>query len=176
MLTCPRTVLSLLIGVVVISSAHADGGTLHFTGQRHGYQITVFTSPTPLRTGLIDVSVLVQETATGKIRTNVPVTVHAYPLNHPAAAIGGSATPEAATNKLFQAIVLNLPEPGEWHIQVMVQGSDPPLPIELEVVVAGAMPSWVDLSLWIGWPAVAVVLFGIHQWLVHRRLLSLKRP
>lgn len=174
MTICNQAVLSLLTGVVVISSAHADGGTLQFTGQRHGYQISIFTSPTPLRTGSVDVSVLVQETATGKIRTDVPISVRAFPLHHPESAIGGSATHEAATNKLFQAIILDLPEPGKWRLQVTVQ--EAPAPIELEVEVAGALPSWVDLSLWIGWPALAVVLFAIHQWLVHRRLLAPKRP
>jgi hypothetical protein len=43
------------------SSAMADGGALRFSGRRGDRLIAVFTTPTPLRAGLTDLSVLVQE-------------------------------------------------------------------------------------------------------------------
>jgi hypothetical protein len=30
-------------------------------------------------------------------------------------------------------------------------------------------PQWLAISLWIGWPFLAIVCFAIHQRLVHRR-------
>ena len=36
-------------------------------GKRGGYQITVFTAPTPFRAGLVDISALVQDATTGDL-------------------------------------------------------------------------------------------------------------
>ena len=49
--------------------ARADGGTLCLLERANGYQVAVFTSPTPLRAGPVDISVLVQDTST---REQVP--------------------------------------------------------------------------------------------------------
>ena len=60
----PLLVVCLLCGGTN-RSAHADGGQVRLT-QRHGdMQITVFTSPSPLRAGPVDVSVCIQDAATG---------------------------------------------------------------------------------------------------------------
>jgi hypothetical protein len=147
----------------------ADGGTVRFSQRRDGYQVTVFTSPTPLRAGFVDISVFVQDATTGKPLTDVPVQVHAQPVGDPQRKVSAPATTEAATNKLFRAAQFELPEPGQWRVEVVVQGYDQPTAIDFEVAVAKAVPSWVNLSLWIGWPFAAVLLFGIHQVLVRRQ-------
>ncbi|HEV3259998.1 MAG TPA: hypothetical protein VG013_24230, partial [Gemmataceae bacterium] len=46
------------------SMAMADGGAIRLSEQKGDYQITVFTAPTPLRAGPVDVSVLIQNAAT----------------------------------------------------------------------------------------------------------------
>ena len=46
------------------SVARADGGVVRLRQRAGGYQIAVFTSPTPIRAGPVDVSVLVQDAAT----------------------------------------------------------------------------------------------------------------
>jgi hypothetical protein len=40
------------------------------------------------------------------------------------------------------------------------------------VEVAEALPAWIDLGMWIGWPFAVMVLFAIHQVLIRRRLRS----
>ena len=45
--------------------AIADGGSMRLSGKKGGYQITVFTAPTPFRAGPVDISVLVQDASTG---------------------------------------------------------------------------------------------------------------
>jgi hypothetical protein len=133
-----------------------------------GYQIAVFTSPTPLRAGPVDVSVLVQDAATGECVPEVRVTVRL-------AARGGGrdlefpATGETATNKLFLAAEFRLPEPGWWDVTVAVEGPHGPAHVRFGVRADEPPPRWVDLWPWFGWPALAVALFGVHRVLVRRR-------
>src|SRR6516162_6763505 len=94
-----------LCHLVTLSPCHvrADGGTVRLCERAGGYQIAVFTSPTPFRAGPVDVSVLVQDAATGECVPEARVTVclkaaeAGHVLEYP-------ATVEAATNKLFRAV------------------------------------------------------------------------
>ncbi len=62
-----RSQLILIIGLTLWldlganSAVFGDGGAVRFSGQQGDWRITVFTSPTPLRAGPVDVSVLVQD-------------------------------------------------------------------------------------------------------------------
>src|SRR5215469_9783232 len=101
-----------IIGLLIVSSfilhpssfVKADGGAVRLREQAGAYQVTVFTSPTPFRAGPVDVSVLVQDAATGECvpeaRVSVRLTARGTGdmLEYP-------ATREAATNKLFHAAV-----------------------------------------------------------------------
>ena len=93
---------------------------MRLSGKKGGYQITVFTAPTPFRAGPVDISVLVQDASTGDPLTQVRVTVR---MTKPGGlALEYPATTEAATNKLFHAAQFELPEPGRWEMQVQVEG------------------------------------------------------
>jgi hypothetical protein len=148
----------------------ADGGTMRFSKQAGNYRITLFTSPTFLRAGMVDFSVLVQLADSDQPVLDVPVTVHVYPENDPQRRQGGLATTAAATNKLFQAILLELPEPGRWHVEVAVGEATS---VETALEIGPPMPAWLDLGLWIGWPALAILLFALHQYFV--RAVTVKK-
>src|SRR5437016_191900 len=96
------------------SFLRADGCTVRLSEKKGNYQITVFTAPTPLRAGPVDVSVLVQEAATGELAPEVQVTIKAVRRGSPGVVIHHPATTEAATNKLYHAAIFDLPEPG-WY-------------------------------------------------------------
>jgi hypothetical protein len=153
----------IVVLLLVPGLTRADGGTIRFSRQTGGYRITLFTLPTSLRAGVVDFSVLVQSADSAQPLLDVPVTVHVYPENHRQQRRGGQATTAAATNKLFQAIPLELSEPGRWHVEVVV-GADSRVETVLEI--GPPMPAWLDLGLWIGWPALAILLFAVHQYLV----------
>src|SRR6266403_1773002 len=97
-----------MIGLLLVSSfilhpssfLRADGGTVRLSEQKGNYRITVFTSPTVLRAGPVDISVLVQEAATGELASGVQVTIKAVWHGSPGVALHHPATNEAATNKL----------------------------------------------------------------------------
>jgi hypothetical protein len=136
-------------------------------GRAGAYQVTVFTSPTPFRAGPVDVSVLVQDAATGECLPEARVTLHLTArgtgdvLEYP-------ATAEAATNKLFHAAVFQLPEPGWWDVEVTVEGPQGPAVLRFEARADEPLPRWLELWPWFAWPALAVALFGLHQVLVRR--------
>ncbi len=158
-----------LLLAATASLARGDGGTLRFSERRGDRQISVFTSPTPLRAGPVDVSVLVQAADSGATPSEEPITVHAWPIQHAQARTSAPATTEAATNKLLRAAQLEFSEPGTWRIEVTMPGSTNGPPIGFDVEVAEPPPAWLDLGLWIGWPLLAIGLFAVHQWLDHRR-------
>ena len=157
------------------SPAFGDGGTVRLSEQQAGYRITVFSAPTPFRAGPVDVSVLVQDAATGATIPDVRVRVWMTPRGRPTEALDNRATTEAATNKLFQAAVFELPAPGWWDVEITVEGTKGSARVAFEVEAAAALPRWLTLWPWLCWPAVAVLLFCIHQWLVRRRLRP-RRP
>jgi hypothetical protein len=170
-------VVGLIVGWVFLGTwcarAGADGGSMLLSGTIGVYRITVLAAPTPFRAGPVDISVLVQDSLTGEPMPDAQVTVRmTRPGPH---ALEYSATREAATNKLFRAAQFELPEPGRWDVQVQVEGSHGPEPglgpvvIRGEVEAAQRLPRWQEIWPWIGWPALAIVLFGIHQVSERRR-------
>jgi hypothetical protein len=155
-------------------TARADGGTVRLSERRGGYQITVFTAPTPFRAGPVDISVLVQDAATGEPLPQTRVTIRATPRGRPEDAIRFPATTEPATNKLFQAAVFDLPEPGWWEVEVAVEGTRGPTQMKFDLEAAEPLPQWLTLWPWFTWPALAILLFAIHQRLVRRRPWSFR--
>src|SRR5437588_2731753 len=100
--------------------ARADGGTVRRSERAGGYQVTVFTAPTPFRAGPVDISVLVQDALTGEPLSQTRVTVRMTKPDQ--LALEYPATPEAATNKLLHAAQFELPHPGRWNMEVQVEG------------------------------------------------------
>jgi hypothetical protein len=151
------------------SSVRADGGTVRLSQRLGDYRITVFTEPTPVRAGPVDVSVLVQDARTGQPMPQVRVTVQATPRDRSTDPILHLATSEAATNKLFRAALFEIPQPGWWDVEVAIEGEHGPARARFEVEAAEAAPHWLALWPWLGWPALVIFLFGIHQVLLRKK-------
>jgi hypothetical protein len=150
------------------SVARADGGFVRLSERVGGYQITAFTSPTPLRAGPVDISVLIQDAATGEWAAGARVAVRVTAPEN-GAFIESPATAEVATNKLMRAAVFELPNSGRWRVEIAVDGAHGPASVHFEMDAAEATPRWLDLWPWFTWPALAVGLFSVHQALVRRR-------
>src|SRR5262245_49790826 len=159
-------------------AARADGGVPRLSERAGSYRVSVFTSPTPFRAGSVDVSVLVQEADSGALVPEVQVTVSAAPRGRPGTFVSNSATTEAAANKLYRAAVFELPEPGWWEIEVAIEGGRGSAHVRFALEAADRPPVWWTLAPWVGWPALVVGLFTVHQLLVRRksRLAELRRP
>lgn len=150
-------------------AVRADGGTLRLSERQGGYRIAVFTAPTPFRAGPVDVSVFIQDATTRAPVADARVTVRAAPRGRPDEAFHQPATTAAATNKLFRAAVFALPEPGWWEMEIVIEGTRGTARAAFSVEAAGPPPRWLTLLPWVSWPAVAILLFCIHQRLVRRK-------
>jgi hypothetical protein len=146
----------------------ADGGTIRLSEQKGGYRITVFTEPTPLRAGPVDISVLVQDASTGEPAPEIQVTIKASSRDSPAV-VSHPATTEAATNKLFYAAVFDLPEPGRYALEVSVTGARGEARVHFDLEAAEPLPPYLAEWPWFGWPILVILLFLIHLILVRRR-------
>ena len=76
--------LVLLGAMMSIALAHArqtrgDGGFLRLCERSGPYQVAVFTSPTPLRVGPVDFSVLLQDAATGTVLSDARIVFRIMP-------------------------------------------------------------------------------------------------
>jgi hypothetical protein len=166
----PILVFLLLSSLILhpASLAFADGGAVRLRERAGGYQVTVFTAPTPLRAGPVDVSVLVLDAATGEYVPGARVTVR-LTARRTGAVLQYPATAAAATNKLFYAAVFELPEPGWWDIHVDIEGPQGLAYVQFGVEADSPPPRWLELWPWYAWPALAVALFSLHKVLVRRR-------
>jgi hypothetical protein len=157
------------------SLARADGGAVRLCQRAGGYQIAVFTSPTPLRAGPVDVSVLVQDAATEECVPEAQVTVclkatgDGPPLECP-------ATTAAATNRLFHAAVFELPKAGRWDVEVAVEGPHGWALLRFGIEADGPAPRWLEFWPWFTWPALVVALFGLHQVMFRQRPVCVTVP
>jgi len=137
------------------------------SGKKGNFLITVFSAPTPFRAGPVDISVLVQDALSGEPVATMQVTLRMTQPGQPA--LECEATAEAATNKLLRAAQFELPEPGRWQMEVRIEGPEGVSVMNGEVEAAERLPRWRELWPWIGWPAIALALIGIHEALAGRR-------
>lgn len=116
--------LFALMALTLAPPLLANGGTVRISRADVGpYLVSVFTSPTPLRTGEIDVSVLVQD-ATAETVLDVPVIVAAVPVDADGRPVRMEATRQQATNKLFKAAKFDVRGEGVWEVRVRIGGPE----------------------------------------------------
>jgi hypothetical protein len=160
--------------------ALADGGTLRISERYKDFQVSVFTSPAVLRCGPIDISVLVQEPTTGKVRTDIPVTIQLQQAdsadhNRTPIVLEQAATTTIATNKLFRAAIFDVMEPGNWQVTILLNENSSGQPLTdshlsptFTLAISPPPPAWLALAPWIAWPFAAIALFFVHQRLASR--------
>lgn len=162
-------VLSLTCGAA--TAALGDGGQVRVSKVQGERRITVFTSPNPLRAGPLDVSIFIQDAATGRAVDTFVATVTLVPRDGSCAPLRVRATADQATNKLFRAAQAAVPTPGRWDVRVEYAETGATAPVELGFVmeVAPPLPRWLSVWPWFAWPAGAILLFVVHRVLVARR-------
>lgn len=164
-----RLVLLLAAALLAFSSrAQADGGLVALHQEAGPFVVTVFTAPGPLRAGPVDISVLVQDRASGQPVLDGEVLVR---LKSPGAITPAErATREAAQNKLLYCALINLPEAGQWELEVTIKQGNEKASILGQVSAAARTPFllsyWRSLSL----PPIVIAVFALNQWLRRRAL------
>jgi len=188
--TCVRLqicIATALLATFVPRYAKGDGGIIRLRGTQGAFSVTVFTSPEAVANGLADLSVLVQESKSGKVVLDADVRLTVSPPNGlvttqadelcglPTAAtrlpdeidnpVSVRATRQQASNKLLYAAPLELSAPGNWKLRLLVsRGSDTAqfdcvLPVTLSPGKLAGL--WPYLSL----PPLVVAPSAVNQWL-----------
>jgi hypothetical protein len=158
------------IGIVVLvclvqlaGDARGDGGTVRLSERAGVYLLTVFTAPTPLRAGPVDISVLVQDARTGRPASVDEVVLRLHQSGERDGALQQAATREQATDRLLHAAKFDLPAAGRWQAEVCVRGPGGEVVRMFEFQAGEPLPRWAELWVWIFLPVVPVVLFLVHQ-------------
>ena len=150
-----------------IIQAHADGGAVQFEKSAGPFIVTVFTMPTPLRAGPVDLSLMVQSRDNHQPVLDCQAIVQLR--KEGATTIRSAATHEAAQNKLLYAAPVKVPESGLWELEVAIKHGDDSINVAGEITVAPSNPVllvyWRSLAL----PPLFISLFAVNQWLKRRR-------
>jgi len=149
------------LAALLPGSTLANGGQVRIDRQRVGaYDVTVTSSPSPLRVGLVDISVLLQRPETDEPVLDARLLVMAEPLDggdpieHP-------ATQDQATEPNYYAAEFEIPSEGTWRFTVLVDGPEGQGQASFEAAVAGE--SIVQRAGWVIW-VVAGILGAVVLW------------
>jgi cytochrome c oxidase assembly factor CtaG len=155
----------LLMGIRPAWGHH--GGEVRLMEKAGPFVITVFSDPTPLRVGPVDISVMVQDGDSGRPILDAEVTVRLQERGTGGPPIITQATRQNATNKLLYAALVNLPAPGLWGLQVTTQYQEQAA--DVTCMVTAAAPRSTLRSRW-PYAALLSAMIGsvaLHHW--HRR-------
>ena len=170
-ITAKSVALALLSGVIasflLINHAKADGGTVQFTKSSGPFAITVFTTPSPLRAGPVDISLMIQSSDDQQPLLDCVAEIQVRKEGE--SSITSTATHEAAQNKLFYAAQLVIPEAGVWEVEALIRHGEDSAKISGPISLAASNP--VVLGYWrsLALPPIFISLFALNQWLKRPR-------
>ena len=160
--------VALLLVLAVAAPALADGGLVRISQPAGPWMVTVFSSPTPLRAGPLDLSVLVRDPVADRSVLDAEVHVSLYEVEG-SRAVHASATHAEATNKLLYAALLDLPAPGHWEARLLIRRGEQTAELSFPFEAAPPLPPWRAYWFYFALPAVGIGLYALHQWLVLHR-------
>jgi hypothetical protein len=155
----------------------ADGGTLQFHKEAGPFDVTLFSSPTPLRAGRADLSVMVQKTADRSSVQDAKVMLRLKKSERGnVEEVIAPATQANATNKLLYAANVNLPSAGTWRVEVEVSANGVAASASGELTV---LPPQAPAATYWGYFALVpfvILLFVFNRWLKRTRTLHPRVP
>ena len=163
----PRRVV-VALALLVATPALGDGGAVQVRQAEGPFVVTIFTAPTPLRAGAVDISVLVQTGDGNQPVLDAEVLVTLTSSSDGTATIHVAATRQQATNKLLYATPVHLPFAGSWDLHVTVRREQEVAEVGSQVAVAPALPPLLSHWPYLAFPPAAILVFTVHQWLRSR--------
>ena len=165
--------LRLISLLALATLAFADGGKVQFQRKAGAFNITLFSTPTPVRAGRADFSVMVQKSGTETPVLDADVRLHLIKREaNSIAEVSAPARHEQATNKLLYAAPVDLNTTGKWRVEISVQNASESALVTGEIEVLPPEP-----PLLAHWPYFAVlpvlaILFAVNQVLKRRRAVN----
>jgi hypothetical protein len=151
----------------------ADGGKIQFQRKAGAFNVTLFSTPSPVRVGRADFSVMVQNAADQSSILDADVRIHL--VRHDSRSISEVSAParhEQATNKLLYAAQMDLNTAAKYRVEISVQNSRDSALVTGDIDVLPPEPPL--LAHWPYFAALPLValLFAINQRLKRRRLAA----
>lgn len=154
------------IAFVLLAAAallKADGGIVQFRREAGLFVITLFSTPSPLRAGPADLSVLVESARSQTPVLDASVTLQLRDAH--GTVVNAPATHAQATNKLLYAALPVIPNAGDWTVRVNVARGGETSTVAGTIQVLAASPALIHY-----WPYFAIVpcavgLFALNQYL-----------
>jgi hypothetical protein len=155
---------SLLLSILLLALpiiVHGDGGRVQLQQKADSFLITVFAAPAPLRAGQVDISVLIQNFENDQPVLDAQVQI--ILRGESGMTVRAEATRAEAKNKLLYATMLNLPESGQWQIEVEVKRGAKNSKVAGFLVVSPAWPLFLSHWRLLVLPPFAIALFILNQ-------------
>ena len=160
----------LLLAALVVAwpvAARADGGVVRLNERAGPFVVTVFTAPSPVSVGPVDVSVMVQEATDA--RPVLDARVSLVFRGEDGSGLAAEATREQAQNQFLYAAPVDLPSPGRWDLQVTVERGPDSVTVATAIPVDPPAPPLLSYWPYLALPPFAIALFAVHQRSRHRR-------
>jgi hypothetical protein len=170
----------VLSGPARTAQAHG-GGTLQLTNAAAGpYRVSAWTQPDPARAGTLHLSIAVSaappgsaelaevgaaESEAGDVVLDAAVRVQVQPLDGAGETLTAQASRQDSANKFLYEADMELPDAGQWRVEVQVEG---PAGVGVAGFDLQVLPAPANPLAALGWPLWAglglVVALGV--WLV----------
>ena len=177
-----RSLFAILLWVISCATLHADGGRVLAEKQAGSYRVVLFADPTPLRAGLADLSLFLEDSGKGGPVLDAEVNFSLIKLSRPTPELAwkgigcvtpGQAVPAAqghSGNGLLYSAMLGIPEPGLWQLGVTISRAGRTDFVSFELPVDRALP---PMLTW--WPVVALMPLGILLYIWRGYILKKRR-
>ena len=158
----------MALWICYAGTSQADGGRVLAEKTAVGYRLVLFGSPSPLRAGIIHLSIFLEQAYKPSPVLDSLVHFRLNKLSRPTPELAwrgsGCVTPGQAVsatqghsgNKLLYSAVLGIPEPGLWKLGVSISREGQTDLVSFELPVDRALP---PVLTW--WPVVALMPLGI---------------
>ena len=160
--------VTAVVAVLAQAPALADGGTVQMRQEAGGLVITVFTSPTPLSSGPVDISVLLQnrDGLEPVLDANVSLVLSS---DDSEIVFQAPPTREQARNKLLYAAPATFSKPGMWRMALTVERDGKDTRVAGILKVDPAPEKAASYVGYIAFPPVMIGLFLVRERLIRRR-------
>lgn len=146
---------------------------MQLRGESGPFVITLFSSPSPLRSGPADLSVLVESVENHSAILDADVSIELRQRNGGEEAV--KASHAAATNKLLYAALPDIPNAGTWAVTIRVRRDKAEGLVRGNIEVLPAPPA--VFAYWLYFAAVpcCIGLFILHQRLKLHKTASARK-
>ncbi len=156
------------LAILAQTTTFADGGMVRLHREAGDLAITVFTSPTPLAAGPVDISVLLQN------RNGLQPVLDAEVFLFLRESSTGTElqchpTRQNAQNKLLYASPLVFSGPGKWELTVTVERNGQLIGVGGLLDVAPAPGKKASYGAYIAFPPAIIALFAVRERLIRRK-------